>query len=406
MYYKVCENNYDQYAGKLYAVFLILNILNIVIKQTLPGASFIPLITPMFGVIYILFFLVWGRHVKAAFRTIAMIEVVFILLVSLSLIRHSGSATAIIQRIIWTVSFCVPLGAIGFYVKDYKIFLKQTLLANNIAFACGIFSFLRTYMVYGGFTYENYNMELCYALLLPLFFHVYYAKEKKIYWTVAFVEFVIIAVYGSRGQLLCIALYALIVFIKSKNRSKKMLLVIIGAFVLVVGAIFANQLLNSFGSLVARFGSRTLSMLIRGNITYDSGRGQIWAEALEKVKDNPVIGMGVAGELSYLKSSPHNLFVEMMVHYGFFLGIIICLYVALLLFYLVSRRLNGEKEIIVIMASSVIPLMLSSTYLQTPGFWITIAMISSQTIYFRNAKIVVTKKKASVSNNDVGILQL
>ena len=402
MHHRVCEDRYDRYAGKLYAVFLMLNILNIVIKQTFPGAFFISFITPTFGVIYILFFMLWGGYIKASFRTIVIIECVFFLLVFLSLIRHSGSAGTIMQRIIWTVLFCVPLGSIAFYVKDYKVFLKQTLLANNIAFACGVFSFLRTYMIYGKFTYENYNMEVCYALLLPLFFHVYYAREKKTYWTVVFVEFAIIAVYGSRGQLLCITLYALIVLFKSKNSSKKMRLMIWSAFVLFIGVVFFNQFLNRFSSLVARFGSRSLSMLVRGNITYDSGRGQIWAEALGKVIDNPVLGMGVAGELSYLKSSPHNLLVEMMVHYGFFLGITICLYVVLLLFYLIRRRLNGEREIIVIMAASVIPLMLSSSYLQTPGFWITVAMISSQAIYFRNTKIVVTNKRVYVPSRGRG----
>lgn len=388
---------YDKYTGKLFAWFLTLNILNIVIKQTFPNAMFISLLTPLFGIIYLFIFFLYGYYVRKSFCSILILELIFLLLLVISLIRNNSSATVIIHRTIWTLCFCIPLAVTSFYVVDYKEYLEQTRFANNLTFFAGIFSFFRTYFVDGEFTYENYNMEVCYALLMPLFFHIYSIKSKRVYAVISLVEIAVIAVYGSRGQLLCIATYLFLLFIKNRNREKKVLIAVSVAVIAGVGLLLSSQILTRLSSIVGRLGSRTLSMLLQGRITYDSGRMEIWIEALNKVLDHPLAGLGVAGELTYLTSSPHNLFIELIVHYGILIGTLLIIAVLIYIFLFILKRLNGEREIMIIMTSSLIPLMLSSTYLQTPGFWISIAMISAQTIFIRDGKIIVksgTDKKS------------
>ena len=366
------QNVYDRCAGKLLSFFLIINILNITIKQTFTGRSFLVYITPVFGVLYLGQLILYRNKIQKSFNRIFIGETICIFLIAVSVLRNIGAAGAILHRWFWVVAFCIPLSMTASHVKDYTLYLEQTKRANAIAFFCALFSFVSTYIRYGGFTYENYNMEICYALLFPLFCHFIWMKKRKRYMIPVIIEFMIISIYGSRGQLLCIAIFIMLYILKQcKFKYRFLLITSLGGMVSLF-CFFPQEIANTLSPIVGRFGSRTLSMLIKGRIMYDSGRFDIWRGVWSKIEEKPILGWGIAGNMTYLKSSPHNIFLEILFHYGIPIGCVIVFFIILVNIYMVLIK-KKDEFFTVLMASAFVPLLLSNSYTQAPLFWIFIA---------------------------------
>lgn len=380
---------YDKYAGKLLSFFLIINILNVTIKQTFAGQSFLVFITPFFGLLYLGRLILYGNKIQRAFNRILIGETVCIALIVMSVLRNSSAAGAILHRCFWIVAFCIPLSMTASCVKNYTLYLKQTENANMIAFFCALFSFVSTYMRYGGFTYENYNMEICYALLFPLFCHFSWIKKRKYYMILVAVELMIISVYGSRGQLLCIAIFIMLYVLKQCKFEYKFLFIALMSGVVSLIYLFPQEIVSLLAPLVGRFGSRTLNMLLKGRIMYDSGRFDIWRGVWLKIQEKPILGWGIAGDMTYLKSSPHNVFLEIMFHYGLPFGCVIIFFIVLVIIYALLIKRKDEMWIILI-ASAFVPLLLSSSYTQTPLFWVFIMSGIKDMLSVKQGKPVLT----------------
>lgn len=386
------QKAYDIYAGKMLSFYLIINILNITIKQTFAGHSFLSLLTPGFGILYLTVLITYKRKIGTAFREILLWETLFMVLTFISMFCNSAYAAAILHRCIWIIAFCVPLSVMASKVRDLTLYIDQTEKANLIAFLCGFFSFVYTLAQYGRITYENYNMVICYALLFPFFYHFSRIHEKKVYIILAAAEFLIISIYGSRGQLLCSALFLIFYFFKKSNYKRRIWCVMSLSILAVVFFSFKQLLFDFIAPVVDKIGSRTLSLLIRGRITYDSGRMEMWMEAWKKILEKPIFGWGIAGDMTYLTSSPHNLFLELMLHYGILIGIF---FSVLLIIFSIRMLLSADRNAILVIffASCFIPLLLSGTYTQTPLFWVYAVLVMRPLVYFRNGSLIVIKHR-------------
>ncbi len=372
------QKQYDKSAGRILSFFFIINVVNIFIKQNVSISFINRYLTPFLGCLYIFYLIKEKKYVKKVFLRLILAEIFFVLLIGMSALRYPDSIGSIIKRSLWIVMFCVPLAVISTKVKDYKIFIDQTNAANMFVMILCVLSWLLTMRQDGHFTYGNYNMVIGYTLLFPLFYHVVKGCKEKKYLIFAFLEAVVVITYGSRGQLFCIIVFSSLFTLKGIKTDKRVLALILLVIFAGLSAIFYQEFIGGIASIIDKIGSRTLSMLLRGRITYGTGRVEIWAQSWERILQKPFLGWGICGELAYMTSSPHNIFLEIMLHYGIIFGTVINLWmIGFIIKFLLGRKLN--TELLIMFCSSFIPLLLSNTYTETPVFWV-LAILSSKKI--------------------------
>ena len=130
--------------------------------------------------------------------------------------------------------------------------------------------------------------------------------------------------------------------------------------------VFWNSILSTLVDLFNLLGiqSRTLSLLVDNEIiTHDSGRSDIASSAWGLIDNAPILGNGVWADRQYIGAYCHNIFLELLVDFGyvgFFLIIILFLTYQIKIF----RKIPANhKTMYVMMFSLLVPLLVSSSYL-------------------------------------------
>ena len=289
----------------------------------------------------------------------------------------------LIVTILYLISYLngVPLEKIIFYylftllglflmyitycIKDLNILYDDF---SKISLLIFLFSLL---IVFVNKIDNSYNMRYSYILSIALYFHtIDFFKFKKIKnIIIILIEFLLILFYGSRGPLLCYTIFflAFIMFENKKTSIKLLFSFIIAYFILNI-----NNILLLISNLVDKLNisSRTLYLLIN-DFKHSSGRDLINVKVIEIIKDHLTVGVGIAGEFKYMNDYPHNIFLDLILHWGIifgsiFIGMIICIITKALL-------LAKEKEryvLLVFISYGLIALLFSGTYLSWDGFYI------------------------------------
>lgn len=109
-----------------------------------------------------------------------------------------------------------------------------------------------------------------------------------------------------------------------------------------------------------------------------SGRDTIYSDVLTQIKDNPIFGIGIAGDRLY-STSAHNIFLEILSGFGIILGsfIILVMFITILKGLFIKDKLVAN-QILVWLSLGLIPLMVSSSYLIQFQFWILLGLTLGQ----------------------------
>lgn len=301
---------------------------------------------------------------------LAISELLCCILYCISYIRGDLALGTFLSYIAYTAILCIPF---YFIIKNMsnKSVLYYEIRKNSYIIL------LILLMLVPFFSQYRYIMSYSYWVLFVALIHIneFIEKWDLFNFFVVLVEFIIIALIGSRGSLICFGLYVLLrVFMfRDLNKLKCFFLILIGLFVFgyeIIGSIILN-IMSELG-----IQSRTIELLFT-NITYSSGRDVIKAETVEFIKNNPIFGNGIARDVMLIGSYPHNIFLEVVFDFGIFIGGTICVY----LVYIVCKAFNAEKkqkiENLFYLSYAFLPLMVSGTYLKSSFFWIFLAIIQS-----------------------------
>ena len=274
------------------------------------------------------------------------------------------------------------------HFKDWDKFIKISLPFTIIGLTT---FFLLAGLSISGIAFTGY-MNFSYENLVFVIsaFWIAIHKRNLLMWIAAPVGVIILIFTGCRGAVLCVFVYIILEFLLSKNIHivSKVL------FFSVLTLIFFNleNLMMGLDRYIKQFGysSRTIEMFFEGTLQDDSGRTTIFEYAWELIKEKPVLGYGMAGSSVPLFEKiegftptggqgaySHNLFLELMLHFGIFLGGSICVW---LIVYTVRAYIKCKKthsyNIIFLFFSITIPkLMLSSIYLSEPEFFVFLGLI-------------------------------
>lgn len=363
--------SYDMFAGRILSLYIILNVFDVSVYLFLPETFLDKVFIVVSAVVFWgYFFLNFSYFVKTIRSTI----VYYLLATSIMLVgivAGNSGVGGIFLRFIYLLLWGIPLLTMMSKVKNTQCVIQNSFIC--VPFTSFIsFLTLALGIINGGIK-GDYSMSLGYALLYPTLLLLYKGLEKKrITDIVLFLvnSFVIVS-YGSRGQILCIGIF-LILFIlmgDGKATPKKAFIFLIVFLIGMILAVNLEGILRLMINILGSFGiySRSLGYFLER--AHYTGREVVWAAAISRINERPLLGWTIGVDTSLEGFYPHNLFLEFLLHYGVILGGICSVYIIIKVILNVFVYKEHDVLTLIIFCYGFIPLMLTSEYLLWPSFW-------------------------------------
>lgn len=238
------------------------------------------------------------------------------------------------------------------------------------------------------------NMDYAYKVLpsvLIIVARLFTDQKKKLAIVLSVIGTILLLLQGTRGPLLCLAVFICLMIYKRHGMGKFLLRV--GAAVLIVAVVLGSQTvkfklldlskwLDSSG-----YSSRFITMMIEGELADSNGRDAIKDVLLEDIKEDPFAIRGIFADRQATRglvdreygakhedgTYAHNLWVEMIYDWGVLLGGVLLLLVFLIVLNFI-RKSNKEDAYIgmLFVCTGFVHLFLSGSYLQSVNFFFLI----------------------------------
>lgn len=243
----------------------------------------------------------------------------------------------------------------------------------------------------------EYSLTFGYEMSFPVIIFLYLFMRQKNWTALVFSLIGLLAILtnGSRGALIIpvifVGLIAISDIVDSKDLTWKAAKITGIVFLGLALVLFGNVLLSILISLASSIGleSRTLQMLIGGNISDDSGRSVIWARVIGAIRDGGLLGYGVFGDrqfvynLHYVAYS-HNIVLELICSFGI-VGVALCIFLGVQSIRMIGFCKSKEwRELFIICFSSACQLFLSLSVWYVWQFWAAAAIAHK---YFQLKKV-------------------
>lgn len=210
---------------------------------------------------------------------------------------------------------------------------------------------------------RDYSMPLSYVVLVGAMWHLYdfFNRSSKTALLMAVIDVIIILAYGARNPLLAIGTYIIVKMlgniknkeIKYQSRKLYVLFNLIAAAVLLCAALLP-EVIESF-LLGLNINSRTIHLILVGRIFSSSGRGEIHGMLYDILNQYPLTGIGIAGDLCRINESAHSLFISIFVSYGYILGTVIIIFLAIAVLKALKVSLGSQHKVLVLFICMVLP---------------------------------------------------
>ncbi len=278
----------------------------------------------------------------------------------------------------------IPIVVFASQIKDLEVFRRTTALPIFIIALIGLVIALLSMLGYVSF--GTYSMSLSYYLLLPVLFAVTdFLRRPRVFPIVlALVTTAIIVVTGARGPLLSIAVLIFMLLasklIEATITTRRIWAIVMLA-VSTFGVLFWKEFFQLLDSTLEVIGleSRTVELLAKGGINL-TGREPLYTKAIEAIGSSPLIGYGIGGDYMVLDGTyVHNFVLEILVHFGVFIGGAI---LVLLAYLMIRGFLNASSLEFGILAMwfclGVVPLLVSGSYITSIAFWVYLGLLLSR----------------------------
>lgn len=259
----------------------------------------------------------------------------------------------------FTLPVVLPIGLCIASIRNFAVLAKCMQYISVAAAAIGLL--YAVYFLSGAFMIEEYSMSFSYALLLPTFVMI---TEKGWFWKgVALILMIEMLAIGSRGALMLAIAYWIFSMIWGNFSIVKMIMF----FLLVMGyMLFFDSIITMLASFFESIGisSRTLGLLLNDKLlSYDSRRNDIYQQTWDLINKNPLFGNGVWADRQYLNMYCHNVFLELLLDFGYVgAGIILIVFITKQ-FKIFKKIPANHKTMYMMMLGILFPLFVSSSYL-------------------------------------------
>ncbi|MBB6698254.1 O-antigen ligase family protein [Clostridium algidicarnis] len=240
----------------------------------------------------------------------------------------------------------------------------------------------------------SYQLLLCACLHMNELFRNKKRRNKIICIALVVVEATLIFLYGSRGPLLCLAVFLIIkVMVEVWHNKGARRWALIGTITVILFIVNYNSIINSVNNLLIQKGitSRTFSQLLSKSIMDDSGRSIFMNGAIELIKKNFLIGTGASSDVKLLGGQyVHNIFLELGVNFGIILGGAISLWIVVKHIQALFLERGLKKDLAIILtACGFIMLMVSGTYLQSIYLFMFMGLMTNKGRQEQTVNVVI-----------------
>lgn len=215
-------------------------------------------------------------------------------------------------------AYCFPLFIAVSSLKSVDLLLKKLYDATFVPFVCASFTFVLSLLPHENGVYMAYGNAVLTVSLLLLF--KYYHTRLPHHMIQFLLTCVYILISGSRGPIVSLIIaVALVLYVMPEK--KNIPLVAFSCVALIVCVLFYNQILAFFIQMLdgMNVSSRTLRMLLSGNLTNDSNRGQYHMQLLSRLYEHPIIGLGAFGGEAAVGLA-HSWYLDVLANFGFIGG--------------------------------------------------------------------------------------
>lgn len=245
-----------------------------------------------------------------------------------------------------------------------------------------------------------YSLSFGYAILLPsvIFLHRFMRERHWLSLVLAVVGIFFMITQGSRGSILMLCIFIGLMVISNiceKQSVSKKTAKIIGILCLLILLLFFGEvLIRRIVNLLVSHGvnSRTLEMLISGDIGDGTGRDLIWLEVIKGIRKGGILGNGVFGDRQYVyplhyAAYSHNIVLEMVCSFGV-VGILIVAMIFIQSFRMIlACKDRVWRELFIIFFSVSCQLLISMSFWYVWEFWAA-AAIAYKYFHLRKARKV------------------
>ena len=243
----------------------------------------------------------------------------------------------------------------------------------------------------GQVLHSSYDLEFGYDMLFPVAFigSMAFLNKRRVLYIPCIIGIYVILMGGSRGALIWpIVMFPIMMFFRWKeyNLQKRirfsffcLLFLIVLALISFNYEVLRSYLLASLDSL--GIDSRTVKSILSGTFSDGNGREMIYKTAIEMIKTGGPFGWGVYGDRYVIGNIvrwgyAHNVILEILVSFGYFLGTIIIAFLGRGM-YLLFRECSTPKRQIIFITYLItsMKLMLSNSFWYTGAFWAILALV-------------------------------
>ena len=250
----------------------------------------------------------------------------------------------------------------------------------------------QSYDLSGAITRSEYSLDFGYEMLFPAawFAAKFYLEKQKRYLILYGMVAVMVLLSGSRGALVWIAA-ALPVMVPFKwstlsKRKRAWFVAFIASLLAAVAVVYIKfeAIIIAIAGVFDKFGlsSRTLRAFVSGSFSDGNGREEIYEMAIELIKTGGPFGRGVYGDRYYIGrffrwGYSHNLFLELLVTFGYVGGpiVILCLFIGVVKAYTRCFENHVRQMLFVAYAVTSCKLMFSYSFWYVQTFWVMIAFM-------------------------------
>lgn len=186
---------------------------------------------------------------------------------------------------------------------------------------------------------------------------------------------------GSRGPVLCIFVFTAVMFfmnVSLKNPKLWIALMLLAAAAVVFGDLI-EHLIDYTRKIAEIFGlsTRVLDKYEVGDFTVSVGRDVIREKVMTGLAEEPIVGLGIYGDRHVAGGQyAHNVFIEILAHYGYLIGtiLLVCLAVLFLRALRFARTLKTPEPLLILflLFGCNLKLFVSSSYMKSPFFFLVI----------------------------------
>ena len=226
--------------------------------------------------------------------------------------------------------------------------------------------------------FSDYNMSAAYTLLPHLMMVTWHLLRKINVVDIVgcLIGSVVLLGFGTRGPIFCMIIFVGLYFLFARTFKKKWLSIVLIVGAVSVSIVYVNYVYDTLSSTTSSLGlsNRIFYQYEEGMLNSDSGRGLIQKRVLDATRQSGFFGLGICGDRVATRGEySHNLVVEIISSFGYTLGSLLIIALVLLLFIVWrSSKTQEQKGYYLVLLGLNIQLLLSSSFLQAPLFFLMI----------------------------------